>query len=96
MSGRFDDHFSTLAPRYIRHRPQYPEDLFAHLASVVPGRQRAWDVGTGGGQAAARLAKYFDEVIATDASEQQISHAEPHPGMKPNKPSGLSLQLPSS
>jgi len=78
MSQAFADHFSKLAPRY-HNRPQYPEDLFQHLAHVAPGRTRAWDAGTGGGQAAVRLAEYFDEVIATDASEKQIRSARLHP-----------------
>lgn len=79
MTQTFADHFSKLAPRYTHHRPEYPEALFEHLASVAPNRQRAWDAGTGGGQAAVRLARYFDEVIATDGSEQQLRNARPHP-----------------
>jgi SAM-dependent methyltransferase len=79
MKQGFDDHFSKLAPCYSAGRPQYPEELFAHLAGVAPNRLKAWDAGTGGGQAAVRLARYFDEVIATDGSQQQISNARPHP-----------------
>ncbi len=78
-SQGFQDHFSKLAPRYTRHRPLYPEDLFSHIASVAPSRSRAWDAGTGGGQAAVRLANYFDEVIATDGSQEQIRNAQQHP-----------------
>ncbi len=36
---------------------------------------RAWDCGTGSGQAAAGLAHHFDEVVASDVSERQIAHA---------------------
>lgn len=39
----------------------------------------AWDAGTGNGQAARLLARYFQRVHATDASAQQIAEAEPHP-----------------
>ena len=38
----------------------------------------AWDCGTGNGQAAVGLASVFEGVIATDASEKQISNAQPH------------------
>ncbi len=36
---------------------------------------RAWDCGTGSGQAAVGLAGHFDEVLATDASGRQLAHA---------------------
>ncbi len=52
--------------------------MFEYLGSVAPRRQLAWDSGTGNGQAAVGLASVFDRVIATDASEKQISNAEPH------------------
>ncbi len=39
----------------------------------------AWDCATGNGQAAQSLALFFDHVVATDASEQQINAADPHP-----------------
>ncbi|MBX6331658.1 MAG: class I SAM-dependent methyltransferase [Gemmatimonadaceae bacterium] len=75
----FKDHFSGHAAAYAGHRPRYPAALFEYLASVAPGRARALDCATGNGQAAVGLAAYFDAVIATDASAQQIAHAEPHP-----------------
>jgi len=40
----------------------------------VPRHRCAWDCGTGSGQAAQRLADYFDRVIATDISVEQIAH----------------------
>jgi len=75
--GRPD--FSPLAERYARSRPRYPDALFEHLASLAPGRETAWDVATGSGQAALGLAGRFDRVIATDLSAEQIRHAFPHP-----------------
>jgi len=39
----------------------------------------AWDCATGNGQAARSLTPFFDNVVATDASDQQIASAEPHP-----------------
>lgn len=83
MSGAgFKDHFSTRAGAYAEFRPHYPDSLFAWLASVAPGRALAWDAGTGNGQAAVALATHFDQVWATDASEQQIAAAEAHPRVR--------------
>ncbi len=78
----FKGHFSTpAAPAalYAQFRPQYPEPLFAYLAKMAPARQRAWDCATGSGQAAAGLARYFAEVVATDASLRQVASAAPVP-----------------
>ena len=36
-------------------------------------------MGTGSGQAAVPLAEYFGEVVATDASADQLAHATSHP-----------------
>src|ERR1044072_6515150 len=79
MKQGFDDHFSKLAPSYSLGRPQYPEELCEYLASVAPSRLKAWDVGTCGGQAAVRLASYFDEVMATGGSQHQNNTARLHP-----------------
>jgi SAM-dependent methyltransferase len=74
----FKDHFSKQAAAYARFRPGYPQELFDYLVSIAPSRRLAWDCGTGNGQAAAGLASVFDAVIATDASEKQITNAELH------------------
>ena len=73
----FKDHFSSFATHYNSHRPGYPEVLFEYLASLAPDRELAWDCATGNGQAARGLAVYFDRVVATDASEDQIQSAVP-------------------
>ena len=75
----FQDHFSERAADYARFRPTYPAALFAWLAGLAPGRDRAWDCGTGNGQAACALAAHFADVRATDPSERQLAHATPHP-----------------
>jgi SAM-dependent methyltransferase len=75
----FKDHFSGHAANYARFRPKYPAALFEYLASVAPSRELAWDCATGNGQAAVGLAEWFDHVIATDASEAQLSNAQAHP-----------------
>jgi len=74
----FKDHFSGHATDYRAFRPAYPHELFAFLASVSPGRELAWDCGTGNGQAAVGLGEHFARVFATDASAEQIANAEPH------------------
>ncbi len=78
MSAAFKDHFSDTSDRYARYRPSYPPALFAWLASTSPQTERAWDVGTGSGQAARALGEHFTEVVATDASERQLERAEDH------------------
>jgi SAM-dependent methyltransferase len=74
----FKDHFSKQAAGYAKFRPHYPQRLFDYLGSIAPGRQLAWDCGTGNGQAAVGLASLFDRVIATDPSEKQIANAQLH------------------
>jgi SAM-dependent methyltransferase len=89
----FEDHFSRHAQDYAAHRPRYPQALFAHLVSLAPGRERAWDCGTGNGQAALGLAPHFEEVVATDASPEQIANAVAHERVRyavaPAEASGL-------
>jgi SAM-dependent methyltransferase len=75
----FRDHFSAHADEYRAYRPTYPPELFAFLAEADPGRDLAWDCGTGNGQAALGLAEHFAHVVATDASAKQIAEARPHP-----------------
>jgi SAM-dependent methyltransferase len=75
----FKDHFSAQAADYAKFRPRYPRELFRFLASIAPARDLAWDCATGNGQAAVELAEVFHHVIATDASDKQITNAEPHP-----------------
>jgi len=75
----FKDRFSDHAELYARHRPGYPEELFAYLASLAPRCRRAADLATGNGQAALGLARHFGEVVAVDASAAQLAHARPHP-----------------
>ena len=78
MPNTFPDHFSQQASHYARYRPLYPATLYEYLASLTSQHERAWDVGTGNGQAAIGLARHFRSVIATDPSEQQIALATPH------------------
>ena len=77
----FKDHFSGHASEYAQHRPAYPDTLVQWLADTSPARDQAWDAGTGNGQAAVALAQYFQAVLATDASVQQVDQAADHPGV---------------
>ena len=77
----FKDHFSGHADRYARYRPDYPHELFEYLATLTPRRENALDCATGNGQAAAGLVGYFQRIIATDGSYQQLQHARSHPSI---------------
>jgi len=76
--NNFKDHFSVHSEKYDKYRPDYPALLFKFLSSITPGHDLAWDCATGSGQAAHSLVEYFQKVIATDASEQQIKNAIRH------------------
>ncbi len=71
----FHDHFSGHAKAYAEHRPRYPRELFAWLASIAPARDLAVDCATGNGQAASGLSEFFPRVEANDASASQIENA---------------------
>ncbi len=71
----FHDHFSEKASLYASARPRYPQALFDFVAAHAPTHRRAWDCGTGNGQAAVSLARHFQEVLASDPSAEQIAHA---------------------
>jgi len=70
------DNFSTQAEAYAKHRPTYPPALFEYIAGLVKHKKLAWDCGTGNGQSAFELSKYFENVFATDISQKQIDHAK--------------------
>lgn len=75
------DNFSTRSDQYARFRPSYPDALFDYLLTLTPGREQAWDCGTGNGQVARLLAAVFKTVSATDISRQQIDNAIPLPNI---------------
>lgn len=74
----FKDYFSKQASEYTRYRPHYPAPLFEYLAELAIDHQLAWDCATGSGQAALGLAIYFEKIIASDASDEQIANAVAH------------------
>lgn len=69
------DNFSAQAAGYAQYRPQYPEALFTYLLGFVKEKGCVWDCGTGNGQSAQVLCRYFNTVIATDISRQQLDSA---------------------
>jgi ubiquinone/menaquinone biosynthesis C-methylase UbiE len=93
---KFEDHFSKFADEYSRFRPVHPTELFEYLNRVVPDHELAWDCGTGNGQAALALVKYFRQVVASDASAEQISHAFSHPRIDYRVEAAEKISLPDS
>jgi SAM-dependent methyltransferase len=71
----FADHFSAVAADYASARPEYPDALFAWIASIAPSRGVVWEAGCGSGQASRGLASYFERVHATDPSAAQVAQA---------------------
>lgn len=90
MKTAWKDHFSGHAADYSAYRPGYPQALIDFLASIAPSTETVLDCG---GQLSIPLASRFDRVIATDASPQKVSHAEPNPRVEyrtaPAEASGL-------
>lgn len=78
-SPAFKDHFSKQSGLYARYRPGYPRELFVFLAGLTAEHGLVWDCGTGNGQAAIALTEFYDRVIATDPSAEQVSNSSPHP-----------------
>jgi SAM-dependent methyltransferase len=79
MMTSFKDHFSTQAASYAAFRPRYPEALAQLIAERAPTRELVVECGCGNGQLSALLAGQFAQVIATDASAEQLAHAAQHP-----------------
>ena len=69
------DYFSNQSETYARFRPKYPEALYQFIFAHLKKRSCAWDCATGNGQVAQVLASHFDNVYATDISQQQLDNA---------------------
>jgi SAM-dependent methyltransferase/DNA-binding MarR family transcriptional regulator len=67
-------HFLRDGKRYATFRPGYPESLAQTLAGLTSDKTLAVDVGCGNGQFSQLLAKHFEQVIASDISEDQIAN----------------------
>ncbi|NQZ77840.1 MAG: class I SAM-dependent methyltransferase, partial [Ekhidna sp.] len=69
------DNFSVQSDDYVKFRPQYTQELIDYLVSITSKRNSCWDCGTGNGQLAVALSTYFENVKATDISENQLKNA---------------------
>jgi SAM-dependent methyltransferase len=69
------DLFSKQADTYAVSRPQYPEQWYKFLFAQCAGNSLVWEAACGNGQATVALSKYFNRVVATDLSPQQIDNA---------------------
>ncbi len=78
VMSSFKDSFSKQSDIYVKYRPHYPVELYEFLSTLTPQHKLAWDCGSGNGQAAIGVAAFYDQVIATDPSKQQIKNAMPH------------------
>lgn len=79
---KFKDLFSSNSKEYASSRPTYPRSLFEFLVGLVRYRNLAWDCATGNGQAAVFLSEHFEQVIASDASKEQIENAQPRDNIR--------------
>lgn len=75
------DFFSGHSKIYAAFRPTYPEELYQFIFKHLKHKTKAWDCATGNGQVAQYLSKHFDNVYATDMSQQQLDHAFPAPNI---------------
>lgn len=71
-------HFNPVAGAYAAYRPTYPAELLEYLGGLPQQRLVAWDCGCGSGQLSIPLAQHFKQVIATDASAEQVAKAPSH------------------
>lgn len=70
--------FSSVSGGYAAFRPTYPPELLEYLGGLPQQRLVAWDAGCGSGQLSLPLAQHFKQVIATDASPEQVAKAHSH------------------
>lgn len=69
------DLFSEISQIYKQARPSYPHAVVAEILQHVPQKHFVWDCGAGSGQFTQLLSPYFEQVVATDLSAQQLHHA---------------------
>lgn len=75
------DNFSAGAADYARYRPDSPDGIYDFIYAHSPRFGTAWDCGTGNGQVAIRLASKFEDVYATDISDEQLKLAPQQPNI---------------
>lgn len=72
MSNRISTLFGARAEAYASFRPHYPPQLFTWLAAQCASHNRALDIACGNGQASVPLLEHFQQVLACDASLEQL------------------------
>ena len=88
--------FFYLADQYYRHRPTYPQNWYHFLSELCDEHELAFDCATGNGQAALGLADYFDRIVATDVSKEQIANAFHMPNVEYRVSPGEVIDLPDN
>lgn len=74
-AGAFADHFSAAVSKYRTYRPAYPAELFQYISSLCSAHDVCVDAGTGNGQAAQSISKYFKKVLAFDPAKTMVENA---------------------
>lgn len=72
----FKDLFSAKSSDYSQFRPTYPDTLYQEIRNFCQNNVLALDCACGSGQASFDLVKYFDQVIALDASFNQVKNSK--------------------
>jgi SAM-dependent methyltransferase len=77
VSGGYRDIFKGTARYYARYRPAYPAPFLEHVAASfsLDGTGRLLDLGSGTGQLAIPLARYFAAVVAMDPAPEMLVEA---------------------
>lgn len=88
------DLFSADSASYQSYRPDYPDELYLFLQSILKERKKAWDCGTGNGQVAFKLGQLFEQVEATDISANQLKNALNKPNIRYTEQSAESSSFP--
>jgi Methylase involved in ubiquinone/menaquinone biosynthesis len=70
--------FDNKSDQYAQFRPRYPMEFYNHLLSLKEIKEKLWDCGCGNGQVSIDLVNFFDEIYATDISENQIRNGFIH------------------
>lgn len=76
------DLFSEHSELYQQARPTYPQSLVNSLIKQLNGFACAWDCGAGSGQLTQLIAPYFQQVVATDLSQNQLDQAPALPNVQ--------------
>jgi SAM-dependent methyltransferase len=65
--------FTEQAAVYAAARPAYPKGLFAKLSAFTAHHRRAWDIGTGNGQAAIGVSMHLKSLLLSVKQRLQFN-----------------------